>query len=316
MGTKSAVVFPEEFWLVTNPRPGETAPLLTFSDFFEEIWRSDLGRCVPISVLRGAAFVFDFGAIPEALLPAGASTSAILRAAQKRIEIINAFSLCLHSARVELENLGGTGFRVNPHQLIHFVDGGGGMSGATTGWPPFLTDGRFVSPVNRTDVVPAGSIRTAASTLDDLITSEQNNLVSLASLLNNAVVAHSGQDYSTSLVSAWTVCEALLQTRWVGHFERAAGEEQPIPRKRRDFLTGRDFTASVVIECLAIAGDIDASLYENLGIARKARNNWIHSIESPDANKASIAIAAAARLLSEPISSTIHVSTGIMYTRF
>jgi hypothetical protein len=52
-------------------------------------------------------------------------------------------------------------------------------------------------------------------------------------------------------------------------------------RDRKKKLLGRDYTASVMVEMLELHGQLTGSLYKNLEIARKARNNWAHDMAVP-----------------------------------
>ncbi|MEU0547880.1 hypothetical protein [Micromonospora sp. NPDC005979] len=178
------------------------------------------------------------------------------------------FSFRLHSARFTHErNLGGTGFRVDPHRLLHLDDNGIGMGGDVRGMPPMIGGG-FLSPVLRSGVVPEASLRTACQFLDQLIGGKNPSRgTSLAALMNDAVVSYNSHEFSSSLVSAWTICEALLQDRWEKHLADVASMV-PLTAKRRKFLLGRDFTASIVIENLAIAGKYPLDLYEQIGVSR------------------------------------------------
>lgn len=68
-------------------------------------------------------------------------------------------------------------------------------------------------------------------------------------------------------------------------------------RERRKKLTGRDYTASVVIEVLELEGIISHDLYRELEIARKCRNKWMHEMASPKASEVKVCVSAAFHLV-------------------
>jgi hypothetical protein len=100
-------------------------------------------------------------------------------------------------------------------------------------------------------------------------------------------------------------CEACLDQMWERYLdERATQEidgvqEKVINSKRRQNLTGRDYSASVISEILSLGGKLSFGNYTELGIVRSARNNWIHKLNDVDRVIANKALLLAQRMLDQ-----------------
>lgn len=87
-----------------------------------------------------------------------------------------------------------------------------------------------------------------------------------------------------SLAIGWTACEQMVSEEWkllLESSDAGRGEEAKITRDRKKKLLGRDYTASVMVEMLELHGRLTETLYKNLEMARKARNNWAHDMTVP-----------------------------------
>jgi hypothetical protein len=125
----------------------------------------------------------------------------------------------------------------------------------------------------------------------------------LADLAMRSSAAHDDQDFDPSLIQSWALVERLLTTLW----ERYIAEHRTIEIDetqtafinvgRREFLRGRDFTASVVAEVLSLLGQLSLDLYERVGPVRRARNRWIHALEPVTAGQSAASRALALDLL-------------------
>ncbi|CAL9311985.1 hypothetical protein SUDANB135_04868 [Streptomyces sp. SudanB135_2055] len=300
MGTKSAFLFPGNFWLVEEP-PFEIQAI-PFQTFFEETGSWILGCGVKLSTSRGNVVTFDFAEYPDALMGATEGPnhfSELISATQARVKVINAFSLCLHSARMEKENFSTDTFTIDHQDLFHLTgdDAWSGMGGQGLKRLPTMTDRGYLRDRYMHGAVPADSITLACETLDAVIASEYEKMLDLTSLLNGSITSFTNHEFSSSLITAWTVCETLLQHHWLTYLSHREGN--PIASSRKQKLTGRDFTASVVSEALELAGIISLDTLTALDKARKARNAWMHSIKSPNHQDAREAIGLASQMLSE-----------------
>jgi hypothetical protein len=86
--------------------------------------------------------------------------------------------------------------------------------------------------------------------------------------------------FDQALTLAWAASEAVFTQLWMDHAAGAANAAgYPLNSERRGRLRGPEFTASVVIESLAIAGIIDRTLHKDLTAIRGTRNRWVHGLE-------------------------------------
>jgi len=104
--------------------------------------------------------------------------------------------------------------------------------------------------------------------------------------------------FGESVVLSWTVCEQLINIAWTRLLDSNAidGDVRRINKDRRRKLQGRDYTASVMSEFLELSRQISYSLFERLDIARKARNNWAHKLQTPSQEAAYTSLDAAQEL--------------------
>lgn len=309
MGTKSAFLLPGGYWPIEEPSTQDQ--VIPLEAFFEEngVWRLACG--VSVSTRRGGVVVFDFSGYPSALMTVNDGPeyfSALIAATQTRVKLINAFSLCLHSSRLINENLGTDGFQIDHQDLFHLSgdDVAAGMGGNGLSKLPTAVRGGFLRDFYRHGVLPKISLDLACETFDFLATHEKDKALDLAALLNSSLTAFGNHDFPSSLITAWTVCETLLQGHWMSYMT-----EKGANSSRRQKLAGRDFTASVVSEILELAQVIDSDTLGSLDRARKARNAWMHNIKAPDFQEARDGIEIAASMLSQTLGREIRVGAGV-----
>lgn len=88
--------------------------------------------------------------------------------------------------------------------------------------------------------------------------------------------------YGEAITIGWTVCEQIISIMWRQMLDEIkAGDPQRITKNRQEKLTGRDYSASVMVEMLEMQGLISNDLFRMLEIARKARNKWAHVMREP-----------------------------------
>lgn len=308
MGTKSAFLFPGDFWLIEEPSvETQTIP---FDSFFLQTGSWPLGCGVSISTRKGGVIVFDFSGYPDALMRVSDGPeyfSDAIQATQTRVKVINAFSLCLHTARLENENFSIDTFRIDHQDLFHLTgeDVSSGMGGNGLRKLPTPLVGGYLRDYYKHGIIPKTSLDLACEVLESIISCEYDKSLDLASLLNDAATSFSNHEFASSLITAWTVCETLLQHHWTSYMKSRHGSTINSSRKQK--LIGRDFTASVVSEVLELAEIIDPETLNALDKARKARNAWMHSIKSPSYEDARDAIGLAARMLGGVLGRNVRV---------
>jgi hypothetical protein len=88
-------------------------------------------------------------------------------------------------------------------------------------------------------------------------------------------------NYETSVVLSWFITEAALSHLWKSHIDSLNSElaegRKRINRERRDFLTGRDFTISMVSNLLELWGVLPHSQFQDIDVVRGFRNKIVHS---------------------------------------
>jgi hypothetical protein len=96
--------------------------------------------------------------------------------------------------------------------------------------------------------------------------------------------------------------ERLIDVLWTKFIAKNAENSAsrtlspPTSGKRADKLKANTMTASIRIEILAITNELTEQEYTHIEKARKARNNWIHSL-TPIAHEDAISSAFVAALL-------------------
>ncbi|GAA1606943.1 hypothetical protein GCM10009789_71580 [Kribbella sancticallisti] len=215
--------------------------------------------------------------------------------------MINAFALCLHSATVELDKISYGGFRVTHEDLVHFDDPLKGYGGPGLAHLPSIPGQGILLPFpERHGTCPAATIEHACKQLDAVLQSPHPKSLALVALTNHALNACKGHDFELAVATAWTACESLLESLWDEYTRtQAALHSLSVTRKRRAQWAGRDFTASIIVEVMTLAGTISPELSTAIGDVRSKRNKWIHGIAAASYQDAIDAVNLARDLLDE-----------------
>jgi hypothetical protein len=109
-------------------------------------------------------------------------------------------------------------------------------------------------------------------------------------------------NYETSIVLAWFITEAAINSLWGSHLDaqnsNLEGGRRRINRERKDFLTGRDLSTSIVSNMLELAGVLDHALFEEVDAVRGYRNKIVHSHRFvPSASEAQLAMKTAQAMI-------------------
>ena len=149
-------------------------------------------------------------------------------------------------------------------------------------------------------VISLDAISHAVSVFQQVVASPgtEKPLASFAKSLAEIKVGN----YETSIVLAWFITETAISTLWESHIngqKRDAGSGgKRINRKRKDFLTGRDFPISIVSNMLELSGVLDHSLFEDIDSVRGYRNKIVHGRKfTPGASEAHLAMKTAQTLI-------------------
>jgi hypothetical protein len=303
---KSGFVYPEHRWLVSEPAelmPSTMHP----DDFIRPLGTWTLQAGLSVEVTAGAFISIDFSNFADALPVPDDDPDKSFRQSistmRKRVQVGNAFALCLHSATADIQNLATDGFRLTHEDLTHYDNLGQPIYPSA----PVAPGLGYVLP-HRMGVCPAGVVDAACSRLDEVLLHANPNAVDLVVLLNHALTACRGHDFDLAVVTAWTVCETLLDQSWREYAEqRATNVSLPVNADRRAFWSGREFSASAVTEILVLGGAVPAALHAPLSDVRRKRNRWIHGIKPPVHDDAVQAITVARQLMSHILGLDMHV---------
>lgn len=87
-------------------------------------------------------------------------------------------------------------------------------------------------------------------------------------------------NYSTSMVLCWFLLERSLHERYKRFLDQKANSQKHVMDKtRRELLTGRDFTASIISQVLELGEVLSPIELQHLDEIRKFRNNIAHGLQ-------------------------------------
>lgn len=125
-------------------------------------------------------------------------------------------------------------------------------------------------------------IRRSFEILDKMLTGGELHGVRLIESAFIASHRRREKRFGEAITLGWTVCEQLVSILWRRMLDDARQENAGrMSKERRQKLTGRDYSASVMSEMLEINGRIDHELFRMLEVGRKARNAWAHEMRAP-----------------------------------
>ncbi len=136
--------------------------------------------------------------------------------------------------------------------------------------------------------------------LDQILLKEDLVLIQMIEAIYIASCRLRDKRVGETVALAWSVCEQLVFVLWKQDIDAKDVEIQSarrINKERRKKLTGRDYSASVVLEILELQGCINTDLYRLLDLVRRARNKWVHELRIPKNREAQLCLVAAQQLL-------------------
>ncbi|MCH7583462.1 MAG: hypothetical protein IIC72_12635 [Acidobacteria bacterium] len=308
------LMLPAWVWLIKGPdEPLElmqqsAATVVSFQ--LEEVFSMSLAAGIDITALRAGLMVFNFSNWPSGVVTDDSFDERV-RAQSQRVKVANAHLLCVHSTYLTTESLSVQTQRIAPRDLLS--QGGGGHGGAAT---RIFTGLNPLEVIGASLVVPEVVLTDSLNKLDAILTHDLEFALDLVVLLHQAHVAYQEHDYSLTTVLAWTVCEALLNTKWNGYLDEQKQREQDgnsitaINSSRRSFLTSGNITANIMSEVLELSGKLPLDLYIKLQSPRKARNKWLHDLHAPSGKSAADALEAARLFINDFFGFDLQLSTG------
>ncbi|MEU8196261.1 hypothetical protein AB0C10_20990 [Microbispora amethystogenes] len=277
------------------------------------VLHSTIGSGIAITVAAKQIFLFDFAKDPQGAslgerrleLPPDKGYAVVAR----RLKVMNAFALCLHGSHLMMGKSYQHPFKLAPEDLLH-------PEGGTTGAGSKAAISRTIletAPVHD-QLISGEVIESAVNLLDQILKHPDSYALEIASLINDALVASTAQEYAQAVVMAWSACEFLLERKWLECCEEVSNRKlgKALSRKKREYYEGRDYSASLILEILWFQDVLGTDLYESLTKVRKMRNDWIHGIKIPDHDTANLAVVLALGMYADAFGISIVARPGVL----
>lgn len=149
-------------------------------------------------------------------------------------------------------------------------------------------------------VISIDVIRHASSMFAKVVASPglEKTLASFAKSLSEYKVGN----YETSVVLSWFITEAAISQLWRMHIDGLNCDltdgRKRINRDRRDFLTGRDFSISLVSNLLELWGVLTNPQFQDIDAVRGFRNKIVHGYNFvPSPSEAQLAMKTAQSMI-------------------
>lgn len=296
----------------------KTTPALQSEIAFDRISSRD----VPILFRRDGFLIFRFeqapsfagGDVPayeeEIGRPRDKKVNAAEETRQKlmyeRIEYMNAFLLALTSAISTVQKHGAEVQEpCDPcHHLRGFYNG--------VNWEVTTANTLYqLPPQARHLVLRLDTFEDAIGIMQACEATFGIGSVTLLSLVYMACYQYRRHQFASAHLVAWCAVESLVNIIWRNFLadaklqtkkDETTGEEitegfTAINADRRKVLTSNDYTASIMTQVLSLTGKIDDELLNRLNEARKARNDFAHSLTPITSDKSGKTIRLATDLI-------------------
>ena len=249
---------------------------------------------------------------PDAFMP----IETMVRTWGEYLDFLNTFYLLLDSSTIELSNFcyfnlheitnrdafrvryeegKCTGENIAMESIASVFQMGRYSSSYQSGVPT-----EYDSQIMMRQVIPLEVIRHAVAEFTKVIATPglEKTLSSFAKSLSEYKVGN----YETSVVLSWFITEAALSQLWKGHIDNLNTDfpdgRKRINRERRDFLTGRDFTISLISNLLELWGALPHAQFQDIDAVRGFRNKIVHNHNfAPGPNEAQLALKTAQAMI-------------------
>jgi hypothetical protein len=223
------------------------------------------------------------------------SIDATVKTWGKYLDFLNAFYLLLDSATIEISKV----CYFNLHEItnrdafrVHYEGGKCiGENIAMESIASVFQMGRYLSSyrssvpiqndpkITMRHVITLDVIQYAVAEFTKVIATSglEKTLSSFAKSLSEYKVGN----YETSIILSWFITEAALSQLWKNHIDILntdfLGGRKRINRDRKDFLTGRDFTISMILNLLELWGALPHAQFQDIDAVRGFRNKIVHN---------------------------------------
>lgn len=175
---------------------------------------------------------------------------------------------------------------------------------------PLSSDGRIF----RRMLAPETSVRLAFDNFEKVMARPGTEKV-LASY-SKGLSEYKIGNYETAVVLSWFIIEAAVVGIWKRHIDGMnrdmEGGTRRINAERRKFLTGRDFTLSMISQLLELWDVLPNDLFKSVDAVRQTRNAIVHrSATSISAEQTQLALNTAKEMIGRESQITIPVNLGL-----
>lgn len=307
-------------WFASSHREPLSVPGVPGQDW--AVYRRSLNKGGELAVSEAGVVLIDFSGLDRGepaqaeLESAPFSDDAKLATASviasRRVELLNAHQLCLLAAmgvRESEEDIWSPDPRpVSVHTLWHEVDGSPAMP---------MNEAHEYGRFRDTPTVHRIMFAFQAKVIERSVQSFEQLLdVPRAPRachgLLHAIDHYRHWQFDQALILAWTTCEAMLGVLWERYFTDSAKRAGlTLNHDHRKKLKSSEFSSSVILENLTLAGCVAQELYDELVKARGARNRWVHQLERVSQASVSSAIFAGVALVSRAVKVDLDVSLSL-----
>jgi len=232
----------------------------------------------------------------------------------KYLDYLNAFYLLLDSATIKKDNL--QYFSLDEVTIkdafrIRYENGkvgGYDLKSESTAWTfqmgrlkagygpiPIENDHRIIFR----RIIPLDTIDFAVQQFKRVF---DDGLQSVLASFAKSISEYKVGNYETAIVLAWFITERIINQMWKAHLislkRDEEGGQQRINSERMEYLTGRDYSASIMTNLLELYGVMPFSVFKDVDSVRRFRNKIVHSDErySSNATDAQLSITTALEL--------------------
>jgi hypothetical protein len=158
----------------------------------------------------------------------------------------------------------------------------------------------FAPQISMRQVISLEVIRHAAAEFAKVIAVP--GLEKTLSSFAKSLVEYKVGNYETSVVLSWFITEAALSHLWKNHIDNLNTDlsdgRKRINRSRKDFLTGRDFTISLISNLLELWDALPNAQFQDIDTIRGFRNKIVHNHGFvPGPNEAQLALKTAQAMI-------------------
>ena len=272
--------------------PTESGAQLTVEKVHEEVFAHTLACRVRFRVSKAGLFVFDFAQWAEGSAElAGGSFDNWQDRVFARMRFLNLFLACFYTSLYRLYKTATAKLFIDytTYIAVHGFDlNAGGLQCDLRNSAMIRAADEYHHIFKPTCTkVPPDVVQSAADMTDKAMADEARDTATLAELLLHSFHLHESGKYEASHIAAWTIVERCLNDKWQTHLQSLNSRRSPdgsaerfISSNRRQKLTGRDFTASIISEFLSLSDLLSFENYKVTCRVRQARNDWLHRLHA------------------------------------